>query len=128
MMRHTFIDEYIEDGQKAIYGLKHFYDSILIQNYENDRIIKVPWDDFFLKYKDELYDAIQLYNVPVKNFYRPKSVSLDIYQTTELWMGLMRLNNFRNITEFDQSIIKIYNPAKLKELVNIFFKREKKIT
>ena len=128
MSKITFVDEYITEGQKAIYGLKHFYRTQLIQNYETDRIIRVPWSDFFLKYRYELEDSIQLYNVPIKNFYRPKTVSYEIYQTTELWLGLMRLNNFRNITEFDQSIIKIYNPIKLKELVNIFFKREKKIT
>lgn len=127
-MRNTYIDEYIKEGQKDVYGLKHFYDTILLFNYDSDRIIRIPWNDFFLKYKYELEETVQLYNVPVKNFYRPKSVSYDIYQTTELWLGLMRLNNFRNITEFDQSIIRIFDPMQLKELVNIFFKREKKIT
>lgn len=124
----TFVTNYIEEGQKAIYSLKHFSDTILLKNYNSDHIIRIPIDDFFSKYKDELYDTIELYSVPPKNFFRPKSVSFDIYQTTEMWLALMRLNNFRNITEFDQSIIKIYNPAGLKELINIFFKREKKIT
>ena len=124
----TYIVDSIAEGNKAINSLKNFSDTVLLKNYSNDRIIRIPTDDFFSKYKDELYETVELYNVPMKNLFRPKSVSFDIYQTTELWLALMRLNNFRNITEFDQQIIKIYNPAGLKELINIFFKREKKIT
>lgn len=124
----TYIVDSIAEGNKAINSLKNFSDTVLLKNYSNDRIIRIPTDDFFSKYKDELYETVELYNVPMKNLFKPKSVSFDIYQTTELWLALMRLNNFRNITEFDQQIIKIYNPAGLKELINIFFKREKKIT
>lgn len=129
MNTHTYIDDYIAHGQKAIYALKHFYTTSLVRNYDNeDHVIRIPVDDFFSRYKEELNPIIQLYTVPIRNFYRPKSVSYDIYGTTEMWLALMRLNNFRNITEFDQTIIKIYNAAALKELINIFFKREKKIT
>ena len=127
MPNPTFTREYIADGQKAIMALKHFYDTTLVTNYDSNRIIRIPIHDFFVKYKYELEELVEYYNMPQRYFYKPKMVSLELYDTTEMWMGLLRLNRFRNITEFDQSVIKIYSPAGLKALMNIFFKREKKI-
>ena len=125
----TYSDTYITDGNKAIISLKNLYETILISDVNRpNHIIRIPIDDFFLKYRNELQDCKQLYAVPQSHFHKPKMTSLELYETTELWLALLRLNRMRNITEYNQSMIMIYNPSELKELINIFFKREKKIT
>lgn len=118
----TYMDSFINDGKNDILSIKNFYDTILIET-KKDHVIRVPCDDFFIKYKNELEDSIQLYTISESFYYKPKLLSLKLYNTTELWLGLLRVNNMRNVSEFHYPIIKIYNPNSILELINIFFKR-----
>lgn len=125
----TYVDSYISEGQKAVLSLKNFYDTVLTADVNNPtHIIRIPIADFFVKYRKELEPAIQYYNVSDRYFYQPKTLALDLYGTTEMWLSLLRVNNMRNITEFHLPVIKIYNPTDVKELINILFKREGKLT
>lgn len=118
----TYMDSFINDGKNDILSIKNFYDTILIEA-KKDHVIRVPCDDFFIKYKNELEDSVQLYTISESFYYKPKLLSLKLYNTTELWLGLLRVNNMRNVSEFHYPIIKIYNPNNILELINIFFKR-----
>lgn len=123
----TYVDVYVNDGQRSVLSLKNFYETILVSSVDNpDHIYRIPINDFFIRYKDQLVDSVQYYNVPESMFYKPKMLSLELYETTEIWLGLLRLNDMRNTSEFYQPIIKVYNPDMLKEFINIFFKREGK--
>lgn len=123
----TYIDSYINDGQQAVLSLRNFYDTILVNNTNRtDHIYRVPMSDFFVKYRDQLSGIVRYYSVPETMYYKPKMVSYELYDTTELWLSLLRLNDMRNTTEFHMPIIKVYESASLKELINIFFKREGK--
>jgi hypothetical protein len=125
----TYIDSYINDGNNSVLSLSNFYDTHLIGDIDKrDHIFRIPINDFFVKYRQQLQEIVQQYNVPDRYFYQPKTLSLDLYGTTEMWLGLLRLNGMKNITEFRQSIIDVYNPVGLRELINVFFKRERKIT
>ena len=125
----TYLDSYISDGQKAVMSLKNFYDTMLVSDVDNrDHIIRVPIDDFFVKYYHQLTKIVEIYELPQRYFYKPKMVSLELYETTEVWLGLLRLNNMKNITEFHEPLIYVYRPGDFKNLVSIFFKREGKIT
>ena len=125
----TYVDSYISEGQKAVLSLKNFYDTVLTADVNNPtHIIRIPIADFFVKYRKELEPTIQYYNVSDGYFYQPKTLSLDLYGTTEMWLSLLRVNNMRNVTEFHLPVIKIYNPTDVKELINILFKREGKLT
>ena len=125
----TYIDSYINDGQSATINLKKIYDTILVTDVNNrSDIYRIPFSDMFLKYKEQFSDSIQNYALPEFYFYKPKLLSYEIYGTTELWLALLRVNGMRNITEFNKSIIKVYTPDKLIELLQIFFKREGKIS
>jgi len=120
----TYMHNYISQGKKETLSLKNFYETILVGDIDNtEHIIRIPIGDFFVKYRNELDSIVQYYSLPQSLFYKPKSVSYQLYGTTELWLSLLRLNNMRNITEFHQPIIKIYNANSLKELIDIFFKR-----
>ncbi len=125
----TFMDQYIKDGKTETISLKNLYESMLMGSVDRpEHVYRVPIGDFFIKHHDDIADAIQLYQVPEGMFYKPKMVSMDIYGTTELWLALLRVNGMRNITEFHQPIIRVYNPNMLRDYIDIFFKREKKIT
>lgn len=121
----TYIDSYINDGQQAVLSLKNFYQTILVGNKDNpNHVFRIPMNDFFIAHRKELNDIIEIYSVPQTMFYKPKTVSNELYKTPELWLSLLRLNDMRNVTEFHMPLIKVYNPSQLTELINIFFKRE----
>lgn len=120
----TYVTKYISDGNKSVVSLKNLYETLLVTDEQGNGLYRVPWNDFFIRYKDQLMSSIQFHSVPQSMFYKPKMVSLDLYGTTELWLSLLRLNGLKNITEFNYPIIKVYNPGNLFELINVFFKRE----
>lgn len=125
----TYIDKYISDGQQSVMSLNNFYETVLVGDIDKpDHIFRVPINDFFIKYSDQLAETIQWYNVPESMFYKPKMVSYELYSTTEMWLALLRLNQMVNTTEFHMPVIKIYNPYSVKELISIFFKREGIVT
>jgi hypothetical protein len=124
----TYIDSYIKDGQKATLALKYFYTTLLVAEQENrDNIFRIPINDFFIKHRAELESIVELYYIGEEGLYKPKTVSYVLYGTTELWLALLRLNNMKSVIEFKEAEIKIYAPNLLMNLINIFFKREKKI-
>ena len=123
----TFIDQYIKDGEKETIKLPNLYDTALISNASKDHFFRIPTSDFFIKYRDELSHIIRYITVPEKAFYKPKIISLEYYGTTELWLSILRVNGMKSIIEFNLPVIAIYDPDGLKELISIFFKREKKI-
>lgn len=120
----TYINKYISDGNSSVLSLKNLYETVLVTDEDGNKLFKIPLNDFFIKYKDQLRDIVEFHPIPMTMFYRPKIASLDLYSTTELWLALLRLNGMRNVTEFHYPIIQIYNPTELFELINIFFKRE----
>ena len=124
----TDINRYIDDGKEAVISLKNIFNTLRVENSSKDNTFIIPWNDFFLRYRNELKDIEQWHTIAESHFYKPKLVSLELYGTTELWISLLRANNMKNITEFHFPIIKIYNAVDLMELINIYFKREKRIT
>lgn len=124
----TYIDQFVIEGQQEVFTISKFYDSMLSADADNPlHVIRIPIYDFFTRYHDQLKSAVQVYHLPTRLFYQPKALSQELYGTTELWLALLRVNNMKNIAEFQGPIINIYNPTDVKELINIFFKREKKM-
>lgn len=128
MADNTYMNQYISDGNKSIISLNNLYDTMLVGDADNpSNIFRVPIDDFFLKYRNELDSIKRIYSLPESLYYKPKMLSLQMYGTTELWLAILRANNMKNITEFHLPIIYIYDPAMLNDYINLFFKRENKI-
>ena len=80
----TYINRYIQEGENASLSIGNFTESVLLSNADKTHIIRVPFDDFFIKHMDEFNVAIQLYQIPDTMFYKPKLLSLELYGTTEL--------------------------------------------
>lgn len=123
----TYTENYISQGKLNTISLKNLYDTLLVGDIDDDKsFFKIPFDDFFIKYHDELSTSLRLYNLPESMFFQPKAVSLTLYGTTELWLGLLRVNGMRNISEFSIPMIRIYDPDAIQQYIDIFFKRENK--
>lgn len=121
----TYMDQYIEDSKKNTLSLKNLYSTLLVKDSNTDHYFRIPWNDFFLKYRTELKPALQYYQISQNLFYKPKTLSLELYGVVDLWLALLRANNMKSVTEFHKPIIVIYAPGKLEELITIFFKRDK---
>jgi len=125
----TYIDRYISDGKAALISLSKFYDTILIvDNNKPEHIFRIPLQDTFLKYREHLANDISMYELPNSFLYKPKLLSIELYGTTEMWLSILRLNNMRNVAEFNRPIVKVYTPASIRDLIQLFFKREGKIS
>ena len=125
-MYHTFIDDFIKNGQTETFSLKNFYETKLITNGDRDHYFRIPFYDFFLEHYKEFEKEIQFYSLPQHMFYRPKTLSYDIYGTTEMWLPILHVNEMISIAEFHKPIIKVYNPNTIFDLISIWFKREGK--
>jgi hypothetical protein len=120
----TYTDQFISDGKKDSNSIRNFFDTYLVSSNDNpDHIYRAAFNDFYLKHYQDLLKITEAYLVPEQYFYQPKTVSYLLYGTTEMWLGLLRLNDMKNVAEFYRPLIAIYNPSKLKQLISIFFKR-----
>lgn len=120
----TYIDQCITDGNNAVVSLHNLYETMMVTDNDGNKLFKVPINDFFIRYHEELKSSIRLRAVPQSFYYKPKMMSQEVYGTTELWLALLRLNGMRNITEFHYPVIRIYDANNLFGLMNVFFKRE----
>ena len=122
----TDINQFIKKNSQTSYNLQNFYDTLLVSDDPSKYIYRIPIDDFFIKYKDQLKVIQVPYHLPEDMYFKPKMLSLLLYGTTEYWIALLRINKMKNITEFCKPVIQVYNSTLLKDLINIFFKREGK--
>ena len=128
MDTNTYIDDYIDFGNEEVISLRNFYDTILVGDKNNElHIFRTAISDFFLNHYNELSDIIELYALPERFYYKPKMLAEELYGTTELWLALLRANDMKNITEFHLPIIRVYSPEPLKEMIEVYFKREDKM-
>ena len=125
-MDHNYIDNYIQEGLSETFSLQNFYETKLVSNEKKDHIFRIPFYDFFLEHYKDFENELQFYHIPEHMYYKPKTVSFDIYGTTEMWLPILRVNKMSSIVEFHKPIIQIYNPNTIFDLISIFFKREGK--
>jgi len=99
-LHNTNIHFYTDDGYNLAFEnvFRNKYRSIIMSN-----LLKLTFtDEEFNKYK-----------------YRPKLLSLDLYDTTDLWHILIWINDFESIADFNKKTIKILNPEALTILNHI---------
>lgn len=59
--------------------------------------------------------------------YRPKTLSFDLYGTTELGTALMRINGCVTMAEFNFSKLKVYDPSIVTALIEVMNKEKDRI-
>lgn len=122
----TFIDQYISDGRKELVRQENLKTTALICDESLSSFYRTTFDDFFIQHHTELRQSLMLCRIPLEMYYRPKSVSKQIYGTVELWPALLRANDMKSIADFHYPIINVYAPMRLKQLIDVYFKRDGK--
>lgn len=145
MSNTSEISTSISIGHNSVINMNRLYETALISDIDDpDSYFRIPFNDFFLKYKLELDTIKRVIDLESfwknKNkddrkvwhkweeryFYKPKTFSYDYYGTTELWLAVLRANNMRNISEFSLPTIQVYDSIGLNRLISIFKKREER--
>lgn len=94
----------------------------LISNSDGEDKIEIPYISILSKYRhflDNIRIKVAFDDVLARKYlYKPKSLSYDLYGTTELWFELLRLNNWSSISEFKPKSIYVYDKNKLKDMLN----------
>lgn len=122
----TYVESLINKMNKEPQRLDNFHNSLLVSTNPDIHIFKIPIDDIFTKYKNQLFLTITTATISEEEFYKPKLVSERIYGTTELWLALLRLNMMRDVTEFCSPQILIYSPNIFNDLFDLIMQREGK--
>jgi hypothetical protein len=93
-----------------------------IYDEQTKRTIRVPYESLANKYKDFLDKLVieKELSDDLKRiwWHRPKTVSYDIYGTTELWSEILVLNKCTSIREFTPNVLRYYDRSRLKEYIN----------
>lgn len=120
MAFYSTISELIESIDDEEISYRNLHTNAYIKN--NDEVIKIPYKSIVSEYMPYLKEtAIEAdFTDDEKEMYRykPKMLSNDLYDTTELWSALLELNNMVSITDFQTDKIKVFDPDELKELIN----------
>lgn len=122
----TFIDQYISDGKKELVRQENLKTTVLVSDPTLTSVYRTTFDDFFIQHQTELRQSLMLCRVPLEMYYRPKAVSKQIYGITELWPALLRANDMKSMADFHYPVINVYSPSRLKQLIDVFFKRDGK--
>ena len=106
----------LEISYRVLHPFADMYDE------STNRNILFPFSSVITKYKDFLYNIITTVtlNEAEQLYYqfKPKLLSEDLYDTTELWDTLLILNNYVSVSEFKPKVLKVYDPERFKEYIN----------
>lgn len=95
---------------------------LIISHEEDGENIRVPFSSFINKYRLFLSDIIMTTDLSPEDYrkyvFKPKTLSYDLYASTELWDILLILNQCTSIIEFDLHTVKYYDPDLLRNYLN----------
>lgn len=120
----TYIDDLILEGSTAEISYRNLHSSAYIEK-DSGEVIKIPYMSLTNKYKDFLAPAVEEIELTPEQYrtyrFNPKALSLFLYGTTEYWYALLELNHKISVIEFDLETLKVYDPKKLKPIINEMF-------
>ena len=94
----------------------------VLYNTESDTSIRIPFSSITNKYKDFLSTVVvSIALTPEEQeqyMFKPKALSVVLYDTTEFWNDLLILNNALSVIDFKPKMVKIYDPKRLKKVLN----------
>lgn len=100
-----------------------------IMNDQTGEVIKVPSMSLLNKYRwflqEIVTNKIRLSDAEWRKYKcAPKSLSFDLYGTTEYWAALLELNNCLSIIDFTNRWVRVYDPKQINSYVNEIFIKE----
>lgn len=122
MKFHSNINELIESVDDMDINYRKLHTNAYINVNDKDTI-KIPYKSIIREYFPYLQDIViqaQLTDDELSLYkYKPKKLSLDLYDTTELWSILLELNNMYSVIDFNlEKQPKIFDPNEFKPMIN----------
>lgn len=118
----TTLPEQVEDMRDRDISYKTLHRTANLYDRKTDTTIKIPYESLSNKYKDYLSTIIISKELTEeerrKYWYKPKSLSNDIYGTTEFWDIFLILNYCTSISQFTPLVVKYYDPDEFKRFLN----------
>lgn len=114
--------EFIDTIEDMDISYRVLHDRCAIYTPKRKRIATISLTSLVNKYRDALKSIIielELDDVEQARYmYQPKTVSEEVYGTTEFWDIILVLNGFKSISTFVPKTLKLYDPDKLKSYIN----------
>lgn len=122
----------ISEAENLELSYRVLHPSAILHDDITNTNIKIPFSSLTNKYKDFLSKIVITIDLSdelmLKYRYQPKTVSLDLYNTTEFWNDILILNNCFSVSQFTPKKLKVYDPEELKKYLNEILILEKIIT
>lgn len=116
------VPEQIEMMSEMEISYRTLHDYMRIINEQKNKEIIVPYESFTNEYRDFLETIIVevelLPKEQIKYQYKPKTLSYDLYGTTEFWSDILILNRCYSLAMFRPETVRVYDPAKFKTFLN----------
>lgn len=116
------MQDLIEKSKLMEVSYRNLHNYVIIRDKVTEERIRTPFTSIINKYRDFLSDIIYevtLTDVEYMRYrYAPKTLSQDLYGTTEYWFIIMELNNCITVANFNSKVLKIYEPEGLNAIIN----------
>lgn len=116
------ITEQIETIENMEISYRVLHPQLTIHNDETNQDVEIPFSSLMNKYRDYLSNiiiTIILDDVAQAKYrFKPKLISEEVYNTTELWDTILILNHCSRLCDFQPKKLKLYDPAQLKKYIN----------
>ena len=126
MTKEYSLEEIISKGPSNELALDNLF---MFVNFEGFTIPQMSI--LFEKYRGIILDScirIKMSDEVLRHYiYRPKYLSLKLYGTTDLWHLILWINDLTSATQFDKSIIYVYDPDKLDVIERILSMEKNKL-
>lgn len=120
------IEEFVEMGACDEITYKNF--SILAKFIGESSTVEYAQDNIIYDYMDELLEKAITYEFSddeyLKYRYKPKLLSYDIYDTTELFFIILAINGMCSVKDFNKRKIKILYKSDMFDLLNQIYNAE----
>ena len=114
--------EQVSNAEDLEISYRVLHPSAILRDQDSGRNIEFSFSSLSNKYKDfldKIVIQIELDDINMNKYrYKPKMVSNDLYGTTELWNDILILNQCFRTCDFQPKLLKVYDPQKLKALIN----------
>lgn len=122
MKYYTTIQELIASVDKMEVSYRNLHTQVYINTKGEN--LKIPYKSLLRDYRPFLSQSIiTIFPSEIDKIlyrYKPKKLSLDLYDTTELWSDILELNHLISTIEFtlEKESFKIFDPRSFFKLLN----------
>lgn len=122
-MFYSTMKEQISDMEEDQVSYRNLHTNMHIRNASSDDIIKIPYKsiirDYMPFFEKTIISLPLTHEDRARYRFRPKLMSYNLYDTTELWFAILELNNMKSVAEFNlEKDPKVFIPQDFRKILN----------